>query len=230
MLNAIKNNIFEPFYAKILIDIYLESKGAISDFEFRLNDFSPMREDHWYILEKLSTKEKYISRVNKVIEKYLNSNEEISEDNRYKAMNQLILNEHIRGLIEFKNRYQNAHFDSYYSNGWNSLAKIPFEYSIQHWEEILQTAIRTSKSIKSLHRRELEGFVFGIFKIYAINNEEIFSQIQVMVKKYIQDDCEDACYLKDRLKGLENEFYLSKIDIPTVEKARLFCEEIGLEY
>ena len=230
MLNAIKVDFFESFYAKILIDIYLELKGEISDFEFRLDNFLPTKEDHWYILEKLSTKEKYLSRVNKVIEKYLNSNEEISEDNRYKAMNQLILNEHIRGLIEFKNRYQNAHFDSYYSNGWNSLAKIPFKDSIQHWEEIVQTAIRTSKNIKSLHRRELEGFVFGIFRVYATNNEEIFNQIQAIVRKYIQDDSEDAWYLKDRLKGLENEFYLSKIDIPTVEKAQAFCEEIELVY
>jgi hypothetical protein len=227
MLNAIKADIFN---SKTLVDIYLELKGSIGDFEFILNNFSPTKEEHWYILEKLSTKEKYLSRVNEVIEIYLNGDEEISNDNKYKAMNQLILNGHIRGLIEFKNRYQNAHFDSYYSKQWNSLAKIPFEDSIHHWEEILQTAIRTSKNIKSLHRRELEGFVFGIFKIYATNNEEIFSQIQVMVKKYIQDDSEDAWYLKDRLKGLENEFYLSKIDIPTVEKAQAFCDEIGLVY
>lgn len=230
ILNSIKTNIFESFYAKILVDIYLELKGEISDFEFRLYDFSPTKEDHWYILEKLSTKEKHLSRVNEVIEKYLNDDEEISNDNRYKAMSQLILNGHIRGLIEFKKRYHNAHFDSHYSKEWDSLAKIPFEDSIKHWEEILQTAIRVSKNIKNFHRRELEGFVFGMFKIYATNNEEIFNQIRVVVRKYIQDDSEDSWYLKDRLKGLENEYYLSKIDISTVEKAQAFCEEIGLIY
>jgi hypothetical protein len=230
MINAIKADIFESFYAKILIDIYLELKGSISDCEFRLDDFSPTKEDHWYILEKLSTNKKYISRVNEVIEKYLNSDEEISEDSRHKAMNQLILNEHIRGLIEFKNRYQNVRFDVYFAKEWYSLAKIPFEDSIQHWEEILQIAIRTSKNIKNFHRRELEEFVFGIFKIYAINNEEIFNQIRVIVKKYIQDDSEDSWYLKDRLRGLENEYYLNKIDIPTVEKCQAFCEVIGLGY
>jgi hypothetical protein len=232
MLNAIKNNIFEPFYAKILIDIYLESKGAISDFEFRLNDFSPMREDHWYILEKLSTKEKYLPRVNEVIEKYLDSDEEISDDNKYKAMNQLILNSHIGGLIEFKKRYKNTYFDSYFFNSkwYNSLAKISFKVSIEHWEEILQTALKANKNINSFHRRELEGIVFGIFSIYSSNNEEIFNQIRVKIEKYIQEDNDNSSFLKTKLHDFKNEYYSSKIDISTIANAQSFCEEIGLVY
>ena len=231
ILNAIKADIFAPYYATILIKIYLELEGSVGDFEFRLNDFDPIKEDHWYSLEKLSTNEKYIVKVNEVIENYLNSNEEISGDNKYRAMNQLILNGHIRGLIEFKNRYQNAYFDSHYTKEWSYLlAKIPFEDSIQHWEEILQIAIRTSKNIKNFHRRELEGFVFEIFSIYALNNEENFNRIRIIVKKYIQEDSDDSWYLKDRLKGFENEYYLRKIDIPTVAKAQTFCEEIELVY
>lgn len=230
ILTAIKKDVFDSYYGVILVDIYLELNGSISDFAFRLDSFSPVKEAHWHILEKLSTKGTYQARVNTLIEEYLNSNDEISEENKYKAMNQLIVNNHIRGLIEFKKYYENTQFDSHRSQRWESLANIPFEDSIEHWEEILQIAIRTGKNIRNFHRRELEGFVFGIFKAYAINNEEIFNQIRVIVRKYIQDNSDDSWSLKDRLQWLENEFYLNKIDIPTVKKAQMFCEEIGLKY
>ena len=230
ILNSIKTGIFN---SKKLVDIYLELKGTISDFQFRLDDFSPIKEDHWYILEKLSTKEEYVSKVNVVIEKYLNSsNEGISEDNRYKAMNQLILNGHIRGLIEFKKYYQNSTFDSYFSKGewFKSFAKIPLEDSIEHWEEILRNALKNNKNIDNIHRRELEGVVFALFSIYALNNEEVFNKIRVKIKKYIQEDDDNSFFLKIKLQDFEIEYYLNKIDIQTVEKARLFCEKIGLEH
>ena len=229
ILNTIKANIFDTFQANTLIDIYVELKGEINDFEFRLKGFDSSKEAHWYILEKLSTIEKNIPKINDIVEIYLNNNVDISDDNRLKAMNQLILNGHTLGLQEFKD-FGYPKYHSYESKRFISFAKIPFDKAFPIWEEILQMSIKINQKLDRFHRSDLQTLIFEIFKLYSLKNEIHFYQIKEMVSKYIQRDNDDFWYLNRRIDHLENEFYTNKIDIPTVAKARLFCEEIGLQY
>jgi hypothetical protein len=233
ILDVIRKDILHESVARIIIDIYIELNGVIIDLDFILDNFNSNNDTHWYILEKLCSIEGYKQKVNSLVEKFVSNNTQIIDrySLKYKAMHLLIINGTILGLNELRHYVEYGHFDSHQANGWTSLAKIPLNQSIHTWEEILQISIQKSKIYDSFHRRELEGFLFEIFKLYAHSNESNFLQLKAMVSKYCTNNTDsNIIYLKTRLEDFEYDYLMNKVDIPDIQSAIAFCDKIGLHY
>ncbi|MEA5139955.1 NACHT domain-containing protein [Arcicella rigui] len=230
LLDTIKKEILSDYTTKITIEIYLVLKGSIIDFAFKLSNFDVQNDSDWFVLEKLSTHSKYLQKTNRILENCLS--EELSEDNRFKAMNQLILNSHILGLEELKNYVEKKGDELHEKKEWiTSIAKIPFNDSFSILVELLELAVANRiKKKEGFYRGDLDTLIFEIFKKYSLNNESYFNQIRVAVNKYIEKGNDVFWSLNKKLREFEEDYYMNKIDISTISQVNVFSDNINLRY
>lgn len=230
LLQAIKKEILSDYTEKVAIEIYLELKGSITDFAFKLSNFNVQSYSDWFVLEKLSTHNKYLPKTNNILENCLT--EELSEDNRFKVMNQLILNSHFLGLKELRNYVKEKGDVFHEKKDWiTSIAKIPFNNSFSILIELLHLAVANRKKKKEgFYRGDLDTLIFEIFKKYSLNNESYFNQIREMANKYVEKGNDVFWSLNKKFREFEEDYYMNKIDISTISQVNVFCDNIALRY